>query len=500
MNGLLGVDLGTSSVKALVVDAQGQVLGSGSAEYPILHPRPGYAEQEPEVWWRATGAAVRQALLHAGESCRIDAIGLSGQMHGTVLLDKNQRLVMAAVIWPDQRSARQVEEITQHIGAERLIDLTGSPVATGFQAATLAWLRQERADLWARIRHILLPKDYLRWRMTGEMATDPSDAAGALLLNVRGRTWAQPLLDLLSIEPLWLPTVQPSATVAGELTAAGAEMLGLRAGLPVVTGAADTACSMLGAGVVQPGQLLLTLSTGGQLAAPAASPTVDLRGRIHTFCSALAPGSALEPAPDWAGWYQMGAILAAGLALRWLRDQVFGWQEADAYERMMALAAQVPAGAQGLLFLPYLVGERTPHMNPHARAQWSGLTLQHGQAELIRAVVEGVTLACYDAYAVLAEVGAQAERIVLAGGGARSPLWRQIVADVFGAPVQPLASADQSALGAALLAGAGVGRFDLVAAAHSWARYDADVQPDPRRHSIYQGLLAEFRAAYRRNA
>ena len=489
---LLGVDLGTSSVKVVLTTGAGQALSSGSAEYPIMQPLPGYAEQDPDAWWPAVCEAVRMAVDGAGTAPGVAAIGLAGQMHGTVLLGAGGNVLTPAIIWPDRRSARQVQEITAQAGLERLTALTGSPVATGFQAATLLWVRQERPDLWRQIDRVLLPKDYLRWRMTGALATDPSDGSGALLLDVQRRDWSPELLALLGIDVAWLPPVQPAYSIAGALTEQAAAELGLPAGLPVVTGAADTPCSALGAGVVDTGTLLMTLSSGGQIMQPLADVRVDSLGRIHTFCSALEP-------EEGAGWYQMGAILAAGLALRWLRDEVLGLQGADAYERITAWAGETPAGARGLLFLPYLSGERTPHMNPQARGVLLGLTGQHGQRELARAVLEGVTLACYDAYGVLAELGASPDAVVLAGGGARSRVWQQIVADVFGLPVRPLAVSEQSAMGAAILAGAGLDWFDAADAAQAWARYGAEVEPDPERHACYEEIFGLFRAAYQNN-
>lgn len=488
---LLGIDLGTSAVKAVLTEPDGRIVGSGSAEYPIEQPQPTYAEQSPQAWWEAACAATRQALAKADG--RVAAIGLSGQMHGTVLLDAHDQPLAPAVIWPDRRSAAQVEEITRRVGAARLIELTGSPVATGFQAATLRWFQEHEPELWRQVRRVLLPKDYLRLRMTDTSATDPSDGSGALLLDVHQRKWCADVLDALEIDEELLPPVQPSTSVAGALTQAAADALGAPTGTPVVTGAADTACSLLGAGVLEAGDLLLTLSTGGQLVQPARTPAVDRAGRIHTFCSAQEPGDGR------AAWYQMGATLAAGLALRWLRDAVLGVSGADAYERMLTWAGETPPGARGLLFLPYLVGERTPHMNPHARGVFFGLGLEHGRGELVRAVVEGVTLACADAFAVLVELGAAPRRVVLAGGGARSTLWRQIVADVFGLPVTPLLTAEQSARGAALLAGAGAGQFDLGGTARGWVAYGEAVLPDPAVHATYGERLERYREFYARN-
>jgi xylulokinase len=497
MSQLLGIDLGTSSVKVLLATETGQILGGGSAEYPIHHPRPGWAEQYPDDWWQAIVQSVRQALAETGDTpASISAIGLSGQMHGTVLLGKAGQLLAPAVIWPDQRSQHQVQEITAMIGAERLIELTGSPVATGFQAATVRWVQQERPELWQRTRSILPPKDYVRYRLTGDVHTDPSDGSGTLLLDVHRRDWSPHVLAVLEIDVARLPPVRPSAAVAGQLGQKAAEALGLPAGIPVVTGAADTACGAVGAGIISTQTLLLTISTGGQIVLPASGVQVDQAGRIHTFCGALAPG------PNQAGWYQMAAILSAGMALRWLRDQVFGLSGLSgeaAYAQMTAWAETATAGAGGLLFLPYLVGERTPHMDPQARGLFLGLAASHGRAELVRAVMEGVALACYDAYQVLAELGARPERVIMAGGGARSQLWQQIVADVFSLPVQRLNVGEQSALGAILLAGGGVGLFDPGPTAQTWATYGPPVEPDGQHHALYQKLLTLFRSAYQKH-
>lgn len=490
---LLGIDLGTSSVKVVITAATGRVLASGSAEYPILRPYAGYAEQDPEQWWDAICRAVRSALDESGDDVDVASIGLSGQMHGTVLVGADGRPLAPAVIWPDQRSVNQVDEITRKFGLERLTEITGSPVATGFQAATLLWVRQEQPALWRRIEKVLLPKDYVRWRMTGVYATDPSDGSGALMLDVQERDWSAEILDVLALDSAQLPLVQPASAEAGGLTAQAAADLSLSRGTPVVTGAADTACSALGAGVAESGKLLLTLSSGGQLVQPAGEANIDVQGRIHTFCSALEP----EEGP---AWYQMGAILSAGLALRWLRDDVFRLGGEDAYERISAWAGEVEPGAEGLLFLPYLAGERTPHMDPLARGLFLGLTAQHGRAHLARAVMEGVALACYDAYAVLHALGASPDAVILAGGGAGSGVWRQIVADVFGLHVQPLAVAEQSAAGAAILAGAGSGWFDAAHAARKWANYGSVVTPDAERHHRYLELFELFRAAYVENS
>jgi len=487
---LLGIDLGTSSLKVLLVKENGQISGRGSAEYPIQTPQPGQAEQDPDEWWQACQAAVRQALSSVDGPVKVGVIGLCGQMHGTILLDKQDRLLAPAVIWPDQRSPRQVKEIIELVGAERLIELTGSPAATGFQAATVRWFQQEQPEIWQRVRRVLLPKDYLRWRLTGEFASDASDGSGTLLLDVRSRDWSGELLAALDINFAQLPPVKPSIAIAGELRSDVASLLGLPPEIPVITGAGDTPASLLGAGVTDPETLLLTISTGGQLALPAFMVEVDQAGRMHTFCSAL------EPTREQAGWYKMGATLSAGRSLRWLRDNVFKLEGEGAYQRMTAWAAEVPPGARRLIFLPYLSGERTPLMDPLARGMFLGLTLQHGRPELVRAVLEGVTFSCYEACRVLIETGASPARVILAGGGARSPLWGQIVADVFGLPVQRLKTTEQSALGAGLLAGAGIGRLDACTTSQLWAEYDDPLEPKPQNHTLYMELLPLFREAY----
>jgi xylulokinase len=491
---LLSIDLGTSSVKVLLATESGEILSQGSADYSIQRPQADWAEQNPNDWWRATTTAVHRTIMGLGrKSVSIAAIGLSGQMHGTVLLDEDNKPLGNAIIWPDRRSQPQVQEITDLVGAEPLISLTGSPVATGFQAATLRWIQQEDQKRWHETRTILLPKDYVRWRLTGEFFTDPSDASGTLLFDIHQRNWSADLLSVLEIERALLPPVQASSTIAGQLTEAAANKLGLPAGIPVVTGGADTACSALGAGIVDNQSLLLTISTGGQVVLPRREIHCDPKGRIHTFCGALSTNG------QGADWYQLAASLSAGMNLRWLRDQVFGVSGEGIYDRMTKWAESVPPGTNGLLFLPYLEGERTPHMDPQARGIFLGLTTSHGQASLVRAVLEGVALAFYDAYQVLVELNANPQRIIMAGGGSRSPLWRQIIADVFGLPVQRLEIGDQSALGALLLAGAGIDLFEPDSEAQSWATYGPPLEPDNRRHEFYQELLPMFRSVYQKH-
>ncbi len=493
---LLGIDLGTSSVKVLLATARGKAVGRGTAEYPILRTGPDRAEQDPEAWWRAISTATRAAVGTAddlpvgrGASTRIAAIGFSGQMHGTVLLSAAHRVLAPAIIWPDQRSAVEVAALTEELGRERAIRLAGGPLATGFQIATLRWLRAHEPALLDKAAVVLAPKDAIRLRMTGRVASEPSDGSGTGMLDPATRSWAPDLVAASGLDASRLPPILEAAEVAGTLLPAAAEDLGLPAGIPVVTGGADTPVGMVGAGVVTPDALLLTISTGGQLAVPAVTPEVDLTGRSHTFCAALPPESS-------AGWYRMAASLSAGMALAWLRDAVLGLQGADAYDRMLGWAANAPPGARGLVFLPYLAGERSPHMDPGARGVLMGLTAAHGRNELVRAVVEGITLGCYDASRALEEAGRPPGSIVFAGGGSRSPLWQQILADIFDLPVRRLETSEQAALGACLLAAAGSGLVDPTRAAAEWASCGPVVEPDPARHAAYQEVYGIFRDGY----
>ena len=485
MDLILSLDLGTTSLKALLVDAEGTIHTQAEREYPIYTPQPGWAEQDPEDWWQAAVAATRACLAHLDAST-VRAIGLSGQMHGTVFLGANSRPLMPAVIWVDQRSSAQAAAITAQIGPERLAEITGSRVAAGFMAATLLWVRQYRPEVWTQTRAVLLPKDWLRWRLTGRIATDISDAAGTTLADIRLRNWSPELLAALQIDPAIMPPVLESGEVVGELTSEAAAALGLPAGVPVVAGGADQATGALGGGIVEPDTMLASLGTGGQLVIPLTEIVIDHRLRVHTFCHALP-----------RRWYLLGAVLSVGLAFRWLRDVVLEFDPADGYERMTALAETIPPGAEGLLWVPHLVGERTPYMDPDARGVLLGLTIRHGRAHLVRAMMEGITLNLRNAFEVFHELGVNPRRIVIAGGGARSPLWRQIMADVFQREVIPLQVEAQSALGAAILAGAAVGLLpDAITASRQWARYGTPVMPNPTHAEIYATLLDLFRTVH----
>jgi len=482
---ILAIDLGTGSVKALLVDRECSVLASASAPYPVMRPHDGWVEQDPDAWWHATVAAVRRAIAASGDS-RVIAIGLSGQMHGTVLLDDDFGPVRPAIIWEDRRSAAQVRSLTESVGAARLIEICGSPVATGFQAATLAWLVEREPESLTRTRSILLPTDYLRYRLTGELATEPSDASSTLLFDIVRRSWSSEVVDAVGIDPNLLPPVVRSTAMSGYLTPDAASELGLRADIPVAGGGADAPLAAIAAGAITSETLLLTISTGSQAILPATQPVVDPRGRIHTWCNLAELDTGLP------AWYQMGATLASGRALRWLREEVISSPAVD----LDASVANVPPGSDGLLFLPYLNGERTPHMDPDASGAFLGLKAHHGQPELTRSVMEGSVLALYDAFQVLQELGGSPSRIVLAGGGARSRVWTQIVADIFGLPVDPLEESEGSAMGAAIVAGTASGWFDLAEGARRSARFGQHIEPQPAAAAIYRELHPIFQHAF----
>jgi xylulokinase len=491
---LLGIDVGTTGAKVALCRAEdGAVLATGFVPYPLAHPRPGWAEQDPIDWWAACGAATRECLARAAaaggpspESVR--GIGLSGQMHGAVLLDEYGEVVRPCIIWADQRSSAECDEIHAQVGLARLVERTGNPALTGFTAAKVLWVRNHEPQAFAMARLLLLPKDFVRLRLTGKAGIERSDAAGTNLLDLTTGDWARDVLAALNLPESLLPPVQGSTEVCGTLTAAAADHLGLPAGVPVAGGGADNACGATGAGVVVPRLTLLSIGSSGVVLAPSAMPRVDRSApvpRIHTFWHA-APRT----------WYLMGVTQAAGLSLRWARD-VLGVHGEAGYDELTAEAEGAPPGAEGLLFLPYLQGERAPHLDPHARGAWIGLTARHGRPHLVRAVLEGVTFSLKDCFGLLGEQGVPLDEVRITGGGARSALWQQICADVLERPVISLAAEEGPAFGAALLAGTAVGLYpSLSVACARTVRLGVTVMPDPGRAKAYRALYALYRAVY----
>jgi xylulokinase len=503
---LIGIDVGTGSTKTVLVDETGSVVATAvSQEYPLVSSRPGWAEQDPEHWWQAAIAGVRQVIGSSGVSpSSIRAVGLSGQMHGSVFLDRDNRVVRPAILWCDQRTADACAWITRTVGKKRLIELVSNPALTGFTAPKIIWVRTHEPRTYERISKVLLPKDYVRFRLTGEFATDVSDASGTLLLDVRRRRWSTDMLRLLAIPREWMPSCHESTAVTGAVTKIAAEVTGIPEGTPVVGGGGDQAAQAVGSGIVRRGLVSVTIGTSGVVFAHSDRPRTDPLGRLHTFCHAV-PGK----------WHLMGVMLSAGGALRWLRDLCCDEEKrqaqqasVDPYELMTARASEIPAGAEGVSFLPYLSGERTPHADPHARGAFIGLSLRHTRAHLIRAVMEGVGFGLRDSLEIMRDLGIPMESIRLSGGGARSAVWRRMLCDMFNAPVCAMTVAEGASHGAALLAGVGAGVFpDVPAACDTLATSDRmDPVPDTARRferlyrywgGLYPKLKTSFRAAAR---
>lgn len=451
MTRLLGIDLGTSSVKAVIINTSGQVCGVGAQEYPILTPRERWAEQDPDAWWSASIHAVRAAIAQAKYeqgSDTISAIGLSGQMHGAAFLDAQRKPLGNAIIWADQRSAAEIEEITALIGTQRLARIAGTAPAAGFLAPTLYWLKRHDPGRLEHIFTCLMPKDYVRFCLTGEIVTDASDASATALFDVPQRRWSAEIVEVLGLPLHILPTVLESSVVAGTLTRAAADALGLAAGIPVVAGCADQAAQAVGNGLIEPGIGSVTIGTGGQLFAPLTAPQIDEQLRLHVFCHA-----------PLDRWYLLGAMLSAGLSLRWFRNLLGEENDPTAYDKLAALAVDVPPGADGLLFLPYLIGERAPLMDPLARGSFVGLTLRHERGHLARAIMEGVAFALRQIVEVMVTLNAPLAQILASGNGLASPIWRQIVADVLNRPLYLSVGGERAGIGAALIAGIGTGIY-----------------------------------------
>lgn len=430
----LGIDLGTQSVKALLVNEQGVIVRIAQQPYPILRPHPNYAEQNPEDWWKATVWAVQEATRHAGNQIRV--IGIAGQMHGLVTLDKNKELLRPAIIWMDQRSTAECEIQKR----ENWLQLAHNQLVPGFMAASLLWMKVHEPKLFDRIDMVLTPKDWLRWKLTGVLCTEVSDASGTLMMDIPKRQWSLELVELYGFPPGILPHVMESEQMIEEATTDASHELGLSSMPRVVAGAADQAAMLVGCGVLEPGQAVLTIGTGGQLSVVTDVPQPD--GRLNTFCHAVPQR-----------WYSMGAILAAGYALAWWKNVINGHLNA-----VLRAAEKVPAGAEGIIFRPYLNGERTPHLNPTLTASFEGLTGRHTKGHLTRAVLEGVAFAMRDCQKTLLEAGASPNRIIMGGGGGQGVLWRQIMASVLQMPLHSVENPEQTAFGAAMLAAAGDGR------------------------------------------
>ena len=495
MSYLMGIDVGTTGTRAIIVRPDGHLIGAATGDHqPMRMERPGWAEQDPEDWWQAAIIAVQRALGTAGvKGSDIAAVGLSGQMHGVVLLDRANAVLRPSLIWCDQRSQKQCDWITAQVGAKRLIQLVSNPALTGFSAPKILWVRDNEPAIFERAAHFLLPKDFVRYRLTGKFATDVSDASGTLLFDVTHRRWSQEMLSALQIDSGLLPAAYESPEITGEVTRETALLTGLAAGTPVVAGAGDQAASAVGNGIVLPGLTSGTLGSSGVMFAYTGAPKLDPAGRIHTFCHAV-PGK----------WHVMGVTQGAGLSLRWFRDQ-FGAAEnwyagvtgADIYDLLIKETEKVPPGSEGLLFLPYLMGERTPHLDPEARGMWFGLTAAHTRGHLIRAILEGVAFSLRDSLEIFNELEIPVEQIRASGGGSRNFLWRQIQADIYGKEVVTLKTSEGSAFGAALLAGVGAGVYKSVEESAREAIQTREcLSPRPNHVAVYDRVYQVYRSLY----
>ncbi len=489
----LGLDIGTGGSRALIVNKRGDAVAAYTAAHAEMRmEKPLWAEQDPEDWWRASQEAIRGALHAAGlQGGQIQGVGFSGQMHGLVMLDSQGRVIRPSLIWCDQRSQAQVDLIHSKLGRDRVVQLTANPALTGFTLPKLLWVAEHDPASFARLHTVLLPKDYVRFQLSGQLAQDVSDASGTGVFDVAQRQWSRPLIDGLGLDAAWFPQVFESSQIAGRVTAQAAAATGLAEGTPLAAGAGDQAASAVGNGIVSTGIASCTLGTSGVVFAHLDAPAYDPHGRVHTFCHAVP-----------AKWHVMGVTQGAGLSLQWFRNTL---SPGTSYDALMEEASSAPAGSDGLYWLPYLMGERTPHLDALARGGWIGLTARHTRAHLVRSLVEGVSYSQRDCLDVILELGAELSQVRASGGGARSAFWRQLLADIFARRVTTLASQEGSAFGAALLAMVSTGAFSTVPeACAATIQESSSLDPRPhdsaaylRRHEVYRTLYPTLKATFR---
>ena len=491
---VLGIDVSTTATKAVLIDEAGTVAGVGASAYGFDVPQPRWSEQDPGLWWDGAVTAIRSVLASAGVAGDdVVAIGLTGQMHGAVLLDAAGDVLRPAILWNDQRTSAECDVIRDALGAERLIAITGNDALTGFTAPKLVWVRDHEPDIWRRIAHVLLPKDYLRFRLTGGYALDKADGAGTLLFDLAARDWSHEVLDALRIDPAWMPPTREGPEITGTVTATAASATGLRIGTPVVAGGGDQSANAVGVGAVSVGTMALSLGTSGVVFATTDRPLYEPHGRVHAFCHAV-PGR----------WHMMSVMLSAAGSLRWFRDAL---APGVAFGDLVDAAAEVPAGSGGLLFLPYLSGERSPHPDPLARGAFVGLTLTHDRRHLTRAVLEGVAFGLRDGLDLMIAAGTPVpDQIRASGGGTESPLWRQILADVLGAEIATVSTTEGAAYGAGVLAAVGAGWYPSVETASAALVTATPVAaPGPGTgvyadaHNAYRDLYPALAATFHRS-
>ena len=481
---VLGIDTSTTATKAVLVDTAGAVVGIGVAEYDVQMPRPLWSEQDPAVWWTGTQAAIRAVLATPGVRIEdVAAVGLTGQMHGAVLLDGSHSVIRPAILWNDQRTGAECEEIRAQVGPERLVEITGNDAIAGLTAPKLLWVRRHEPEAWARLAHVLLPKDYVRLCLTGDLAMDKADGSGTLLFDLAARDWSTEVLDALELDRAWFPPTFEGPAITGAISLAAANATGLRAGTPVVAGGGDQAANGVGVGAVEEGIVALSLGTSGVIFAATRHPIHEVRGRVHAFCHAV---------PD--RWHLMSVMLSAAGSLRWFRDTL---APGEPFGELAAEAGPVVAARDGLFFLPYLSGERSPYPDPLARGAFVGLTLRHDRRHLTRAVLEGVAFGLRDGLDLMIEAGMRPPTEIRAsGGGLASPLWRQILADVLGADLVTTSTTEGAAFGAAVLAAVGAGWFvDVASATAALVTISPAASPGPER-TEYAAAQATYRALY----
>lgn len=494
MKYLLGIDIGTSGTKTVLFDRGGNPISSSTAEYPLYQPEIGWAEQDPQDWWNAVCITINQVIKDSNINPEsISGIGLSGQMHGLVMLDGDGNVLRKSIIWCDQRTAKECVEITEKVGEKRLIDITANPALTGFTASKILWVRNNEPEIYEKCRKILLPKDYIRYMLTGEFATEVSDASGMQLLDIKNRCWSKEVLNALDIPIEYLGDVHESIVVSGKVHKKAAEVTGLKENTPVVGGAGDQAAGAIGNGIIKSGQISSTIGTSGVVFAHLDEPIIDEKGRVHTFCHAV-PGA----------WHMMGVTQGAGLSLKWFRDnfctneiEVAKGMGIDPYVLMTKEAEKVPAGSRGLIYLPYLMGERTPHLNPKAKGVFFGLSAAHTKNEMLRAVIEGVSYSLLDCMEIIKDTGMNPTNVMVSGGGGKSELWRQILADMFNCKVSTNKSSEGPALGVALLAGVGTGVYKDIDEACSIAISENSVQfPKEENSLVYKRYYEIYKKIY----
>lgn len=481
----LGTDVSTTGAKALLIDESGDVVSSATSPLPLSTPKPLWSEQDPHDWWVGIVTSIRQTLADAGATGNdVAAVGMTGQMHGLTLLDSRGEVLRPAILWNDQRTGAQCDEIHARVGLERFIRITGNKALTGFTAPKILWVRENEPEIYGRAAQILLPKDYIRYRLTGEYGTDKAGAAGTVLFDLKARDWSPEVLEALEIPAAWLPPTFEGPEVTSVISKAAAETTGLRAGTPVVGGGGDQAAGAVGVGAVEPGIVSLVLGTSGVVFASTGGPFIEPEGRLHAFCHSV-PGT----------WHLMGVMLSAAGSLQWFRDTLAPDLSFDA---LTADAAAVPAGAEGLLFLPYLTGERTPYPDPLARAGFMGLTLRHARPHMTRAMLEGVAFGLRDSMELMKQSGlGEITQVRVSGGGAKSALWRQILADVMDSELVTVNTTEGAAYGAAVLAGVGAGAWASVPEACAAAVKIVDrVTPQPRQVAVYGALYPLYRGLY----